>query len=419
MIRLRVWANELPMGWFGHEAGQYFFQYDEDWLNSAHAYALAPQFILRPEPHLGEPVKTFFANLLPEGAALEEILSAIHMRDASPFEIIGQLGEELPGVLSVRAEGNVPSGQQQYSPLTKEALSQRIKDRDQRKPLLTSNDQSSMSLPGAQDKLGLRYDARRDRLYDSVGSTPTTHIVKPDTRLVKFQPSAINEYLCMRLAAAIKLPVPPVHLIQVPETVYIVQRYDRIVSGDIVKCLHQVDGCQLLGLGQDWKYERQGLVSLKRIVEALRGLQLPAKDLLSFQRWVMFNYLIGNSDAHAKNISVLIDETGYALAPFYDLLCVQVYGDDRLALYIGDEDQYASIGAHSWEAFCEDCGFSVKSTMTLFRKMAQDVAKAWATVTAQATVDFALSRPELGLIQSITMVIETNCSAALSMTTKR
>lgn len=419
MIRLRVWANELPMGWFGHEAGQYFFQYDEDWLNSGHAYALAPQFVLRSEPHLGEPVKIFFANLLPEGAALEEILSAIHMRDASPFEIIGQLGEELPGVLSVRAEGNVPSGLQQYSPLTKEALSQRIKARDMQKPLLTSNDQSSMSLPGAQDKLGLRYDARRDRLYDSVGSTPTTHIAKPDTRLVKFQPSAINEYLCMRLAAAIKLPVPPVHLIQVPETVYIVQRYDRIVSGEVVKCLHQVDGCQLLGLGQDWKYERQGLVSLKRIVEALRGLQLPAKDLLSFQRWVMFNYLIGNSDAHAKNISVLIDETGYALAPFYDLLCVQVYGDDTLALYIGDENRYASVGAHSWEAFCEDCGFSVKATMTLFRKMAQDVAKAWAKVSAQATADFALSQSELGLIQSITKVIETNCSAALSMTTKR
>jgi serine/threonine-protein kinase HipA len=419
MIRLRVWANELPMGWFGHQAGQYFFQYDEDWLKSAHAYVLAPQFVLRTEPHLGEPIKTFFANLLPEGAALEEILSAIHMRDASTFEIIGQLGGELPGVLSVRAEGNVPSGQQQYSALSKNELSQRIKDRDQQKPLLTSNEQSSMSLPGAQDKLGLRYDAKRDRLYDSVGSTPTTHIVKPDTRLVKFQPSAINEYLCMRLAAAIKLPVPPVHLIQVPETVYIVQRYDRILSGDSVKCLHQMDGCQLLGLGQDWKYERQGLVSLKRIVEALRGLQLPAKDLLSFQRWVMFNYLIGNSDAHAKNISVLMGETGYALAPFYDLLCVRVYGDDRLALYVGDEDQYASIGAHSWEAFCGDCGFSVKPTLSLFRKMAQDVTKAWAIVTAQVTADYVLSQQELALIQSITEVIETHCSAAMSMTEKR
>jgi serine/threonine-protein kinase HipA len=114
-----------------------------------------------------------------------------------------------------------------------------------------------------------------------------------------------------------------------------------------------------------------------------------------------------------------MDETGYALAPFYDLLCVQVYGDDRLSLYIGDEDQYASVGAHSWEAFCDDCGFSLRSTMTLFRKIAQDVAKAWGKVTAQATTDFVLSQQELGLIQSMTQVIDTHCAAALSMTTKR
>ena len=54
MIRLRVWANELHMGWFGHEAGQYVFQYDANWLNSAKAHVLAPQFSLRPEPYLGE-----------------------------------------------------------------------------------------------------------------------------------------------------------------------------------------------------------------------------------------------------------------------------------------------------------------------------------------------------------------------------
>lgn len=416
MIRLRVWANAQPMGWFGHEAGQYFFQYDGGWLSSATAYVLAPQFALQPEPHVGEPVKIFFANLLPEGVALDEILSAKHMRNASPFEIIGQLGEELPGVLSVRSEGREPTGQLQYSPLDKEALSQRIKERDQQKPLLTSNARSSMSLPGAQDKLGLRYDPLRGQLYDSVGSTPTTHIAKPDTRLVNYQPSAINEYLCMRLAVAIKLPVPPVHLIQVPETVYIVQRYDRIVLDGQVKCLHQIDGCQLLGLGHDWKYERQGLVNLKRIVEALRGLQLPAKDLLNFQRWVMYNYLIGNSDAHAKNISVLIDETGFALAPFYDLLCVQVYGDDKLALYIGDDDRYDSIGAHSWEAFCEDCGFGFKPTLTLFRKMAQDVLKNWAKVAAQTSGAFVLTEPELKLMQNMTKVIEKNCTAAVSMT---
>lgn len=416
MIQLRVWANGQPMGWFGHEAEQYVFQYDASWLASSQAYVLAPQFALQTQKHVGEFVKIFFANLLPEGIALDEILSAKHMRNASPFEIIGQLGEELPGVLSVRSQSSAPQGLTLYSPLSKGTLSQRIQAREQQKPLLTSNAQSSMSLPGAQDKLGLRYDPLRDQLYDTVGSTPTTHIAKPDTRLLNYQPSAINEFLCMRLADAIKLPVPPVHLIQVPETVYIVQRYDRIVKDGEVTCLHQIDGCQLLGLGQDWKYERQGLVNHKRLVQALRALQLPAKDLLSYQRWVMFNYLIGNSDAHAKNVSVLVDETGYALAPFYDLLCVQVYGDDKLALYIGDDDRYDSIGAHSWEAFCDDCGFGFKSTLTLFKKMAQDMPKHWTQVVDKTCAAFALTEPEKKLILAMSRVIEKNCAAALSMT---
>lgn len=96
------------MGWFGHQAGKYIFQYDDKWLTDQNAFVLAPQFRLRQEPYVGDEVKIYFANLLPEGAILEEILSAIHMRNASPFEIIGRLGEELPGVISVLPEGRSP-----------------------------------------------------------------------------------------------------------------------------------------------------------------------------------------------------------------------------------------------------------------------------------------------------------------------
>lgn len=129
----------------------------------------------------------------------------------------------------------------------------------------------------------------------------------------------------------------------------------------------------------------------------------------------MFNYLIGNSDAHAKNVSILIDENGFALAPFYDLLCVQVYGDDKLALYVGDDDHFDSIGAHSWEAFCEDCGFGFKPTLTLLRKMAQDVLKNWAKVVEQTSGTFILTESELALMTNITRVIKKNCTAAASM----
>jgi serine/threonine-protein kinase HipA len=417
MIRLRVWANAQPMGWFGHEAAQYFFQYDEQWLGDEGAFPLTPHFELREEPYRGDAVKTFFANLLPEGVPLDEVLNQIQIRDANTFEIIGEMGADLPGVLSVLPEGKEPDALQKYSELSKEELSRRVKDRAQKKPLLTSNEQTRMSLAGAQDKVGLRYDGKRDLVYDSVGGSPTTHIAKPDSRVEKYQPSAINEYLCMRLAREMQLTVPHVDLIHVPETLYMVERYDRaVVDGEII-CMHQIDACQLLGVGADWKYERRGaLVSLKKIVNAFRSLKLSGKDLLSVQRWVMFNYLIGNSDAHAKNISLMVNSHGYALAPFYDLLCVQAYGDNELALFIGDESTYDAVGAHSWEAFCEDCGFGFKPTMRQFRKMAQDIRNSWDKTVATAISHHQISDAEKVLIDRIGAVIDTNSKAALSMT---
>lgn len=416
MIRLRVWANARPMGWLGHEGGVYFFEYDEQWLEQHGGFVLAPGFPMQKVRFTGEGVRTFFANLLPEGAALEDILNAIQSRDASPFEMVGRLGAELPGVLSVLPEGQAPRIEQQYEPLSHEQLSRRLAARGE-KPLLMSNPQATMSLAGAQDKIGLRYDARTGRISDSVGASPTTHIFKPDTRLKAFQPSAINEYACMTLARAVKLPVPRGWLLRVPEAVYVVERYDRVMVAGNILGLHQIDGCQLLQVGSDWKYQRNaGLVSLPRLVTALRELQVTGRDLLELQRWVMFNYLIGNSDAHAKNMSVLIDDAGYRLAPFYDLLCVQAYGDNRLALFIGDEEEFGAVGAHSWEAFCKDCGFRYEQTMTEFRKMATAVVKAWAKVRDGIRSDEKTTPEEQQLIQRMDGVIQANAQAVKLMT---
>ena len=75
MIKLRVWANHRPMGWFGHEAAEYFFQYDTQWLQDERAFPLTPQFKLQLFPLRGDAVRTFFANLLPEGVSLDEVLN--------------------------------------------------------------------------------------------------------------------------------------------------------------------------------------------------------------------------------------------------------------------------------------------------------------------------------------------------------
>lgn len=415
MIRLRVWANARPMGWFGHEAAEFFFEYDPQWLDQPGAYVLAPQFALRPDRFAGALVRSFFENLLPEGEALEDIVSAIQLRGASNFDVLGRLGAELPGVLSLLPEDVRPTLAQEYRLLSFEALSLRLAARD-RTPLLVSNAAATMSLAGAQDKIGLRFDAKAQRLSDSVGQSPTTHILKPDTRQARYAPSAINEYACMKLARALKLPVPDVWLLRVPEPVYVIERYDRLMTAGNIVGLHQIDGCQLLGHGSGWKYERSGgLVSVPKLVEALRALRVRGSDLLRLQRWVMFNYLIGNADAHAKNLSVLIDDKGFALAPFYDLLCVRAYGDTGLALFIGDEETFDAVGRHSWEALCKDCDFRLPETLIEFRKMALALLPAWKKVRAQLDKQHAPTMAEVEVLERMTQVFALHSGHALSM----
>jgi serine/threonine-protein kinase HipA len=414
VIRLRVWANTRPMGWFGHAAAEYFFEYDAQWLAQPGAFVLAPPFALGTQRLTGHTVRSFFENLLPEGTALDDVVAALALRDPTAFELLGRLGRELPGVLSLLPEEEAPSALQQYQPLPLAELSARLRAQQ---PLLVSNAQATMSLAGAQDKMGLRWDARRQTLSESIGTAPTTHILKPDTRQARYRPSAINEYACMTLARALKLPVPRVWLLRVPEAAYVVERYDRVeVAGNIVG-LHQFDGCQLLGHGSGWKYERQGgLASIPKLVAALRALPVRGSDLLQLQRWVMFNYLIGNADAHAKNLSVLVDHTGYRLAPFYDLLCVRAYGDDALALYIGGDETFDAVGAHSWEALCDDCGFRPQETLKTLRKMALDMMRVWSKVYLQVVAETEPTPEEQDVLKRMDAVFEKHMAHALSMT---
>ena len=414
MIRLRVWDTVRPMGWFGHAQAAYFFEYDPEWITDG-GYVLAPQFPLVTQSYVGDQVKTFFENLLPEGDVLDDIISAIATRGASSFELLGRLGAELPGVLSLLPEDDHPMARQEYKPLRTEELSSRLHNRAQT-PLLVSNSQGSMSLAGAQDKLGLRFDGKTGEFRDCVGKSPSTHIAKPDTRQLRYQPSAINEYACMKLAAALKLKVPEVWLQRVPEAVYVVERYDREVKNGKILGIHQIDGCQLLGHGAGWKYQRTGgLVSLPKLVMAMRGLSLRGGDMLQFQRWVMFNFLIGNADAHAKNVSVLIDEKGYRLAPFYDLLCVKAYGDNGLALFIGDDETFDTVNKHSWEEMCQDCNFGFQTTLKELEKMALALPTHWQKTLGRLIKAHKPTEPERDLLARMSNIFDEQCAATLLM----
>ena len=165
MNRLRVFANERAMGWFGFDTGQYFFEYDAQWLAYPERYFLAPDFPLVAQRFEGPLVKFFFQNLLPEGPLLETIAIEKNLPLDNLFQLLAAFGRDCAGVLSLLPEDQTPQPQQQYIPMDIATLRTRIADRA-RHPLLTSGHEVSMSLAGAQDKAGVRFDPKTKTLPD-------------------------------------------------------------------------------------------------------------------------------------------------------------------------------------------------------------------------------------------------------------
>lgn len=96
MSRLQVFANEKALGWFGFEAGDYFFEYNDAWLSAPEAYALSPVFPLDQQRATGPSVKFFFKNLLPEGKILEALSIEEGLALDNLLEFFARLGRVSP-----------------------------------------------------------------------------------------------------------------------------------------------------------------------------------------------------------------------------------------------------------------------------------------------------------------------------------
>jgi serine/threonine-protein kinase HipA len=78
----------------------------------------------------------------------------------------------------------------------------------------------------------------------------------------------------------------------------------------------------LLGLDRSFKYSQGSMDNLATLANACRSPAVARSRLFS---WLVFNVLVGNGDAHLKNLSFLVSHEGVQLAPLYDLLSVATY----------------------------------------------------------------------------------------------
>lgn len=319
---LHASINHTTVGTLQEVAGLWSFQYAPDWLGTPACFALSPHLPLQAEPLLDgasqRPVQWYFDNLLPEEGQRLLLAGDARLDAADAFGLLAWYGAESAGSVTLLPPDAAPHTAEPLRPLPDEVLEARISQLP--KAPLTQAAIKRMSLAGAQHKLAVVL--QDDALFEPAGATPSTHILKPDHPDEDYPHSVINEWFVMRLAKRLGLAVPEVHRRYVPSPVYLIDRFDRTPAGQGWQRRHVIDACQLLGLDRSFKYSQGSLPNLAALANACRSPAVARPRLFG---WLVFNVLVGNSDAHLKNLSFLVSHEGVQLAPFYDLLSVASY----------------------------------------------------------------------------------------------
>ena len=176
-----------------------------------------------------------------------------------------------------------------------------------------------LSISGVQPKLSMKLDKKNNSLISVAEGGE--YILKPQTAAFPNIPE--NEQCCMDIAAGLKIDVPPHCLLPLKDSswAYIVKRFDR-ESG--VK-IHQEEFFQILESGDKYKG------SVEQIGRKLKEISTaPGYDVQLFFERVVFNFIIGNGDAHLKNYSIAYkDKETIRLTPAYDIVCSKLVIPDE------------------------------------------------------------------------------------------
>ena len=373
-----IWFDDLAVGQVNVAAdGSLSLRYADRWLQTAAAFPLSVTMPHRAEPYPSNVITPWLANLLPEEDQLKVLTRSLGLNQADVLAVLAEIGGDTAGALSFGAATARPLWD--YTPLTsfyetadpRLALEVHFEDLG-RRPFLVGEEGVRQSLAGGQKKsalavLGpdgapvLRLPQEGDVLAIPLNGAPSTLILKPDNP--NLPGITENEVWCLHMAQAIGIEAAQSTILQSTKRTAIgVLRYDRRLgrSGQLLR-LHQEDFAQANGLPPGRKYERGTLPGLDLKTLLQTGRHVSATDALALLDQVIFNILVANTDAHAKNYSLILP-VGAAprLAPIYDVSTVLSWPHvvKTYAQFIdGKQRRPETVSGRHWEAIARDIGY--------------------------------------------------------------
>jgi serine/threonine-protein kinase HipA len=373
---LEVWLFGDRIGTLAQVKGQLNFWYASEWLKHPNTSALSCSLPLQAEPFDDHKTRPFFAGLLPEGQMRRLIAQQFQVSGQNDFAILDHIGGECAGAVTLLKPGQsprLPVAGDDVEWLSDEDVIAILEELP-RRPMLAGRDGLRVSLAGAQDKLPVAVQGNRIGLPRN--GTPSSHILKPAIHAV--DDSVTNEGFCLALAGAMQLRPARSRIHSIRDRRFLlVERYDRThdATGHIHR-LHQEDFCQALGVAPEMKYQNEGGPDLAQCFELVRRVTRPsAPQVLRLFDYVIFNALIGNHDAHAKNFSLLYLGKALVLAPLYDTLSTAVYPSltPKMAMKIGSKYKFSETQTRHWDQFVQAAGLSVAQARKRILELARQL----------------------------------------------
>ena len=366
------------------------FAYDADYLAQPDAAPLSHSLPLQAESFDSEATTNFFENLLPPDVVRRKLGPILHLSRHNVFGFLEALGGDCAGAISLlSSDAAVADGEERVRRLTDDEATEILKSLKKRPLYVNGVEGYRISGAGAQSKLIARLEDGHVAL--PLFGTPSTHIIKPPAE--DYPDTVYNESFAMRLAEALGLKTAKSGLLRLKGgDYYWTERFDReVVDGRICR-LHQEDFCQVCGISGEFKYESEGGPSFADCQAAMQEMKMTLADRVAFIDRMIFNYLIGNGDAHGKNSAILYrGRDGRALAPLYDVLCTAVYENlsRTNAMAIGGAKTFDDVSRSSFAALAEEAGMRPALVLGRLDAMSRRIVAAAQAVAEELSASFS------------------------------